>query len=78
MRKAILVLPAILTACAATGPAYWMKAYPGSGQAQTDRCLAVAEAAYEAAGGTQFRGDNGFAVLAKGAAWERCMDAAPG
>lgn len=55
-------------------PAYWMKSYPGADQTKVQRCLVVAEEAYEKAGGTQGRGDNGFAVLAKGTAWEQCME----
>lgn len=55
-------------------PAYWMKKYPGADQEKTQKCLAVAEEAYNKwdTGGT--RGDNGFAVLAKGTAWEKCME----
>lgn len=64
-----------LAACASTGEsAYWMKKYPDAHIAVQQQCLVVAEAAYEKAGGTQGRGDNGFAVLAKGTAWEKCMD----
>lgn len=55
-------------------PAYWMKKYPNADKAKVFKCLVVAEDAYERAGGTQGRGDNGFAVLAKGTAWERCME----
>lgn len=83
MKKAFsLKNPAIWFACialamsaCASDPAYWMKKYPGASKAKTDRCLSVAEDAYNKAGGTQGRGDNGFAVLAKGQAWEACMDA---
>lgn len=56
-------------------PAYWMKKYPGASQEQTNRCMDRANEAYEKAGGTQGRGDNGFAVLAKGTEWEKCMEA---
>ena len=45
-----------------------MKSYPGADQAKVQKCLAVSDEAYEKAGGTQGRGDNGFAVLAKGTA----------
>ncbi len=55
-------------------PAYWMKKYPDASQTKTQTCLLIAEEAYEKAGGTQGRGDNGFAVLAKGTAWEKCME----
>ncbi len=55
-------------------PAYWMKQYPTAPSVAVITCLALSEAAYEKAGGTQGRGDNGFAVLAKGTAWEACMD----
>lgn len=55
-------------------PAYWMKKYPDAPHAKQLQCLAVADEAYEKAGGTQGRGDNGFAVLAKGTAWEACME----
>lgn len=54
-------------------PAYWMKKYPGADQAKVQKCLAVAEEAYEkgARGGP---GVDGWAVLAKGTAWEKCME----
>ena len=55
-------------------PHYWMKKYPNAEQTKIERCLAIADQAYENAGGTQGRGDNGFAVLAEGTAWERCME----
>ena len=55
-------------------PAYWMKKYPDASQTKTQTCLIIADEAYEKAGGTQGRGDNGFAVLAKGTAWEKCME----
>jgi hypothetical protein len=54
-------------------PFYWMKKFPDAPPAQVARCMAVAEAAYEKAGGTQGRGENGFSVLAMGTAWEKCM-----
>lgn len=54
-------------------PAYWMKKYPDAPVAKQQQCMVVAEAAYEMAarGGP---GLDGFAVLAKGTAWEACMD----
>lgn len=55
-------------------PAYWMKKYPEATVAKQKQCMEKANEAYEKAGGTQGRGDNGFAVLAKGTAWEKCMD----
>jgi len=70
----ILAAVAIQAAADQQGPFYWMKKYPDAPQAQVSRCMAIAEAAYEKAGGTQGRGDNGFAVLAMGTAWEACME----
>lgn len=55
-------------------PAYWMKSYPNAEPAKVQRCLAVANDAYEKANTGGVWGDNGFAVLAKGTAWEACMD----
>lgn len=54
-------------------PSYWMKQYPGADAAKVQKCLVVSEEAYEKAhnGGP---GLNGFAVLAKGNAWEACME----
>lgn len=76
-----LLTTLFLTACAGHGdyvqneqPAYWMKQYASADQAKINRCMASGNAAYEKAGGTQGRGDNGFAVLAKGTAWEKCME----
>jgi hypothetical protein len=63
-----------LSACTEGGPAYWMTKYPGADKAKETACLEKAEAAYEKAGGTSGKGDNGFAVLAKGTAWEKCME----
>ena len=54
-------------------PLYWMKKYPDAPHAQVARCMAVAEAAYEKANTGGIWGDNGFAVLAMGTAWENCM-----
>lgn len=70
----ILSAFAIQAAADQQEPAYWMKSYPGADAAKVQACLAKAEAAYEKAGGTQGRGDNGFAVLAKGTEWEECME----
>lgn len=55
-------------------PAYWMKSYPGADPAKVQRCLAVANEAYDKANTGGVWGDNGFAVLAKGTAWEQCME----
>ena len=55
-------------------PAYWMKKYPNASPSKVAQCMRIANEAYEKAGGSQGRGDNGFAVLAKGTAWEACMD----
>ena len=55
-------------------PSYWMKKYPNAPQEKVSLCLYQGHLAYEKAGGTQSRGDNGFAVLARGTAWETCMD----
>lgn len=64
-----------MQACATTqAPGYWMKKYPDAPHTKQLQCLAVADEAYEKAGGTQGRGDNGFAVLAKGTVWEVCME----
>lgn len=74
MKNVIAIFALFSTIAFAAAPHYWMKSYPGADQAKVDRCMAVAEAAYEKAGGTQGRGDNGFAVLAMGTAWETCMN----
>lgn len=55
-------------------PAYWMKKYPHAPQAKVEKCLVVAEEAYNAANTVGMWGDNGWAVLAKGTAWEKCME----
>lgn len=80
MKTLSILAVLFLTACAGHGdivqneqPAYWMTKYANADQAKTNRCMARANEAYEKAGGTQGRGDNGFAVLAKGTAWEKCM-----
>ena len=70
----VLAAVAIQAAADQQEPAYWMKSYLGADQAKVQKCLAVSDEAYEKAGGTQGRGDNGFAVLAKGTAWEQCME----
>lgn len=72
---AIILAALSLQVCAdQQEPAYWMKKYPDASQTKTQTCLIIADEAYEKAGGTQGRGDNGFAVLAKGTAWEKCME----
>ena len=48
--------------------------YPGADQAKVQRCLAVANDAYEKAYGGAPWGQNGWGVLAKGNAWEKCME----
>lgn len=70
---AVLFMVFALQAGATDGPAYWMKSYPGADKAKVQKCLVVSEEAYEKAhnGGP---GLNGFAVLAKGNAWEACME----
>ena len=72
---AILLAALAIQACAgAQGPFYWMKQYPDAPVAKQQACMVEAESAYEKAGGTQGRGDNGAAVLKMGTAWERCME----
>lgn len=72
---AIILAALSLQVCAdQQEPSYWMKKYPDASQTKTQTCLIIADEAYEKAGGTQGRGDNGFAVLAKGTAWEKCME----
>ena len=54
-------------------PAYWMKQYPDADKAKVQRCLAVAEEAYE----KNLKGNMDgvmWAVLWKGNAWEACME----
>ena len=74
MKLFITLLLAMFAAVAfADTPAYWMKAYPGADQAKVDRCLVVAQEAYE----KNLKGgmDGHFwAVLWKGNAWQACMD----
>ena len=74
MKPSISLLLAMFAAVAlAAEPSYWMKQYPGADQAKVQRCLAVAEEAYE----KNLRGDMSgvaWAVLHKGNAWEACMD----
>lgn len=74
MKKIALLLSIVASQVfAAEEPAYWMKSYPGADQAKVDRCLVVAEAAYE----KNLKGDMSgvaWAVLHKGNAWEKCMD----
>lgn len=57
----------------AAEPAYWMKSYPGADQAKVQRCLAVADTAYAASLKGGMDGVS-WAVLAKGTAWEHCME----
>ena len=69
----VLAAFAIQAAADQKEPSYWMKKYPGADQAKVDRCLAVADAAYE----KNLKGgmDGHFwAVLWKGNAWQACMD----
>lgn len=82
--KALLVtmVTMFLTACAGHGdyvqnevPAYWMKQYASADQAKINRCMAEGNAAYDKVGGSSGMGDNGWSVLAKGNAWEKCMEA---
>lgn len=74
--KTLLALISIIAASQAIAaePSYWMKQYPGADQAKVQRCLAVANDAYEKAYGGAPWGQNGWGVLAKGNAWEKCMD----
>jgi hypothetical protein len=66
---------AIQAAADDQAPAYWMKKYPGADRATVARCLAEAEDAYakNLKGGMD---GVASAVLWKGNAWEKCMDAA--
>ena len=73
-RIVMLVLAALFaTVGFAAEPAYWMKSYPGATKSQTTHCLAVAENAYANALNGGMDGV-AWAVLAKGNAWERCME----
>lgn len=54
-------------------PAYWMKQYPNADQSKVQRCLAVAQDAYEKNIGGDMNG-HFWAVLWKGNAWEACME----
>lgn len=69
-----MLIAMFATVAFAAEPAYWMKSYPGADQAKVQRCLAVAEEAYNKANTGGMWGENGFAVLAKGTAWEHCME----
>lgn len=76
-----LLLVMFLTACAGHGdyvqnetPAYWMKQYASADQAKINHCMAQGNTAYDKAVGDTSWGANGWAVLAKGNAWEACMD----
>jgi len=55
-------------------PAYWMKEYPKADPVKVDRCMTVAIDAYNRTVSDTAWGANGWAVLAKGNAWEKCMD----
>ncbi len=72
----VIILAALALQAAADqqAPHYWMKKYPDAPVAKQQACMVKAEEAYEKAGGTQGRGDNGFAVLKMGTAWEACME----
>lgn len=70
----ILAALSIQAAADQREPAYWMKKYPHAPQAKVEKCLVVAEEAYNAANTVGMWGDNGWAVLAKGTAWEKCME----
>ena len=71
-----LIITAIITLFAITAysaePAYWMKSYTAP-QAKVNQCLVVAQDAYEKAHKGGFDG-HFWAVLAKGNAWEKCME----
>lgn len=73
-RIVMLIIAALFATVAfAAEPAYWMKSYPGATKSQTTHCLAVAENAYTKALNGGMDGV-AWAVLAKGNAWERCME----
>lgn len=55
-------------------PAYWMKKYPGADQDKVNRCMDIANEAYNKTVSDTSWGQNGWAVLAKGTAWEKCME----
>jgi len=74
MKYLIAVLFVFAAQAFAAEPAYWMKQYPGAENIKVQRCLAVANEAYEKAYGGAPWGQNGWGVLAKGNAWEKCMD----
>jgi hypothetical protein len=72
---AIVIAALSLQVCAdQQEPAYWMKKYPDAPQDKVQKCLAVSDVAYDKANTGGMWGDNGFAVLAKGTAWEKCME----
>jgi hypothetical protein len=74
--KTIIALAALFatTAFALETPAYWMKEYPGADPVKVDRCMKVANEAYDKNVSDTAWGQNGWAVLHKGNAWEKCMD----
>ncbi len=76
-----LLIALFLTACAGHGdfvqnesPAYWMKQYASADQAKVNRCYRLADVEYDKKAGNTAFGADGWAVLAKGNAWEACMD----
>ena len=73
MKLIIAALLAVSFSAIAAEPAYWMQAYPGATKAKTDHCLRVADEAYSASLNGGMDGV-AWAVLAKGTAWERCME----
>ena len=73
MNRTIAILVVLSTSAFAAEPAYWMKSYPGADQAKVDRCLVVAQEAYEKNHKGSMNG-HFWAVLWKGNAWEACMD----
>jgi hypothetical protein len=81
MKYMISILALFLTACAGHGsyvaneqPAYWMKQYANADQAKINTCMAASNAAYDKKAGNTAFGVDGWAVLAKGNAWEKCME----
>ena len=73
MKYLIAVLFVFAAQAFAAEPAYWMKSYPGADQAKVQRCLVVAQDAYEKNHKGSMEG-HFWAVLWKGNAWEACMD----
>ena len=73
MKYLIAIIAVFAAQAFADTPAYWMKSYPGADQAKVDRCLVVAQEAYEKNHKGSMNG-HFWAVLWKGNAWEACMD----